>query len=78
MMPSTTYKLKVFMHVLAVAPAGAGLPGHCPGISAHYIYHVIRLNVLRARACIHRVRIRDVAYACGHGLRRSRVNLESV
>ena len=57
-----------------MAPAGAGLSGHCPGISEHYI----SWSVWTYCTCAHvyRVRRRDVAR--GHGLWRSRVNLESV
>jgi len=58
-----------------VAPAGAGLPGHCPGVSAHYISRDLS-NRTVLRAHVYRVRRRDVAR--GHGLGRSRVNLESV
>ena len=61
----------------AVAPAGPGLSGHCPGISAHYISRDLsKPAALRACMYVYCVRRRDVAR--GHGLWRSRVNLESV
>ena len=58
----------------SVAPAGAGLSRHCPGISAHYISR--DLSKRTARMHVYRVRRRDVAR--GHGLWRSRVNHKSV
>ena len=57
----------------SVVPAGAGLSGHCPGISSHYISRDLSK---RMRVHVYRVHRHDVA--CGHGLWRSRVNLESV
>jgi len=67
----------VKIYVKSVAPAGVGQPGHCPGISAHYISRDLsKCTALRARMYVYRVRRCDVAR--GHGLWRSRVNLESV
>ena len=63
-------------YMQSVVPAGAGLSGHCPGISAHYMYISRDLSKRTARAHVYHVHKRDMAR--GHGLWRSRVNLESI
>ena len=63
-----------------VAPAGVGEPGHCPGISAHYISRHLSKRIIIytamhcARACIPCVRRRDVHVAMDSTMEESRAS----